>query len=184
MNTRNKSVATIILATFIICLPFGLLKQLEIKSARAAELEQQYKVTDSQLKEVQLAMQEATATPRLSDAFKTQKQQILAYIVSKFGDSAADAITIIRKCENSTFDPTRMNKSNKNGTWDVGVMQINVDPENAAEVKKLQDYRYNIDRGYQKFLQGDGGKHRKTFYLWTCGHEIGQYTYVDRLKGK
>lgn len=116
--------------------------------------------------------------------FKTQKQQVMAYLIERFGDSADDAITILNKCENSSFDPTLINKGNNNGTWDVGVMQINVDPNNTAEVERLKDYKYNIDRGYEKFKTGDGGKHKNSFYLWTCGYEVGHYTYLNRLRGE
>lgn len=112
------------------------------------------------------------------------KQEIFEYLVEKFGDHAGDAIAIIRTCENGTFEPSRVSGVNKNGTIDVGVMQINVDANNTKEIEKLKDFRYNIDRGYMKWKQGDGGAHRNSFYLWTCGKVINQYTYVDRMNGK
>lgn len=109
----------------------------------------------------------------------SEKAQILAYIVEVFGEHAADAITMIRKCENSKFNPHAMNKGNNNGTWDVGIFQMNVDPANTAEVEKLQDWKYNIDQAYKKFQAKNN-----TFYYWTCGHEVGHYTYVDYLNGR
>lgn len=114
--------------------------------------------------------------------FKTQKQQIMAYLVEVFGDDADDAITVLNKCENSSFNPEAVNH-NANGTCDVGVMQINVACE-GEEFEKLKDWKYNIQRGYAKFKAGDGGKHKNSFYLWTCGYEVGHYTYLNRLRGE
>ncbi len=109
----------------------------------------------------------------------TQKQKILHYLVEKFGDRSADAITMINTCENHALNPHAINKGNNNGTWDVGVMQINVDPSNTAEVDRLQDYAYNIDQGYKKYHA-----HGDTFYLWSCGDRAGDYTYKMKLEGK
>lgn len=114
--------------------------------------------------------------------FTSQKQQIMAYMIEKFGDNADDAITILNKCENSEFNPNAVNH-NANGTCDVGVMQINTKCD-SEEFEKLKDWKYNINRGYEKFKAGDGGKYRNTFYLWTCGYEVGDYTYYDRMQGK
>lgn len=114
--------------------------------------------------------------------FKTQKQQIMAYLVEVFGDDADDAITVLNKCENSSFNPEAINH-NRNGTCDIGVMQINA-PCSGEEFEKLKDWKYNIQRGYAKFKAGDGGKHKNSFYLWTCGYEVGHYTYLNRLRGE
>jgi hypothetical protein len=113
----------------------------------------------------------------------TEKCRILAYIVEKFQDDAANAITMIRKCENSSFDPRRVSGLNiqKSGrrSYDVGIFQINVDEENLDEIEKLKGWRYNIDQAYAKYKA-----HNNTFYLWTCGYVVGDYTYVDKLQGK
>lgn len=111
--------------------------------------------------------------------FKTQKQQILAYIVEKFGDRSDDAITMISKCENRGFSPTRKSGLNiqKSGrrSYDIGVMQINVDESNIVEQEKLTDWKYNIDRGYEKYhAAGD------TFRPWVCAHEIWEKNYLDK----
>ena len=109
----------------------------------------------------------------------TEKCKILSYLVEKFQGDADKAITMIRTCENSSFNPHAINKANRNKTWDVGIMMINVDPSNTDEVLKLQDYRYNIDRGYAKYKA-----HKNTFYLWTCGNRVGDYTYLNKLRGE
>lgn len=111
--------------------------------------------------------------------FKTEQQQILAYIVEKFGDRADDAIVMIRKCENSTFDPRRVSPLNiqKSGrrSFDIGVMQINVDEANTDEQERLKDYTYNIDRGYQKY-HAAGDK----FTAWTCASWTGDKNYLGQ----
>jgi hypothetical protein len=109
---------------------------------------------------------------------KTQKCSILAYLVEKFGDDASEAITMIRKCENSTFDPNRVSGLNiqKSGrrSYDIGVMQINVDELNTKEIEKLKDYKYNIDRGYAKYKASGN-----TFHQWSCAGVIGQKSFAD-----
>ncbi len=106
--------------------------------------------------------------------FTSEKQQIMAYLVEKFGDRAGDAITIINQCENHAFNPNAINH-NHNGTVDIGVMQINVDPSNTAEVEKLHDWKYNIDRGYAKYKSA-GNK----FTAWTCATVIGEKNYLNK----
>lgn len=86
---------------------------------------------------------------------------------------------MLKKCENSKLDPNIINKANRNGTWDVGLWQINVNPADTAEVERLKDPTYNTKIAWGKF-----NAHNKTFYLWTCGHVVGDYTYVHALKAK
>jgi hypothetical protein len=105
--------------------------------------------------------------------FTTEKQQILAYIVEKFGDDSADAITMIRKCENSSFDQSRTNH-NRNGTVDYGVMQINsVHTAKCGEGIK-DSWKTNIDCGYEIY-KAAGNK----FTPWTCATEVGQKNYLS-----
>ena len=111
--------------------------------------------------------------------FTTEKQQILAYMVEKFGDDAEKAITLVYKCENSTFDPKRKSGLNiqQSGrrSYDIGVMQINVDENNLEEQEKLTNWKYNIDRGYSKY-KAAGNK----FTAWTCAHVVGQKNYLGQ----
>jgi hypothetical protein len=111
--------------------------------------------------------------------FSTEKQQILAYLVEKFGDRADKAIIMIGTCENSTFAPDRVSPLNiqKSGrrSYDVGVMQINVDELNTEEIERLKDWKYNIDRGYQKY-KAAGNK----FTAWTCATKIGEKNYLGQ----
>lgn len=108
---------------------------------------------------------------------KSEKTEILAYIVEKFGDSADKAIVMIKTCENSTLDPKRMSPLNiqKNGrrSYDVGIMQINVDENDKNEQERLKDFKYNIDKGFEKFKAGNN-----SFYFWTCGSKVGDRTYL------
>jgi len=105
--------------------------------------------------------------------FTTQRQQILAYIVEKFGDRAGDAISIINQCENHAFNPDAINH-NHNGSIDIGVMQINTSTT-SADVEKLHDWKYNIDRGFAKY-KARGNK----FTDWTCAHVINEKNYLDK----
>jgi hypothetical protein len=108
---------------------------------------------------------------------KSERTQIVDYLQEKFGDASVEAITIIRACENGTFDPKRVSPLNiqKSGrrSYDVGLMQINVDENNTAEQERLKDWKYNIDRGYAKY-KASGNK----FTQWTCAKVIGQKNYL------
>jgi len=104
----------------------------------------------------------------------SEKQQILLYIVEKFGDDAADAITLVRKCENSTFDQTRTNH-NQNGTVDYGIFQVNSIHTNRYGETFKTDWKANVDVAY-KIYQAAGNK----FTPWTCAHIIGQKNYLGK----
>lgn len=111
--------------------------------------------------------------------FTTEKQQILAYLVEKFGNDSDKAIIMIGTCENSTFAADRKSGLNiqQSGrrSYDIGVMQINVDENDLDEQKKLTNWKYNIDRGYAKY-KAAGNK----FTAWTCATKIGQKNYLDK----
>ena len=101
-------------------------------------------------------------------AEQSEKQEILHYIVEKFGDRAADLISIIRLCENSTFDQKRTNK-NKDGSFDSGVAQVN--SVHIGEYKEctnslVTDWRSNIDCAKKVYdLQG--------ISAWVCAKKVG-----------
>lgn len=103
---------------------------------------------------------------------KSERQQILEYIVEVFGDESANAITMIRKCENSKFDPKATNW-NRNGTADYSIMQINDVNESLCKGLDFRnDWRDNIDCGYRVFKQA-GYK----WTPWACAEEIGQIPF-------
>lgn len=95
---------------------------------------------------------------------KTQREQIVEYIFEVFGDDAVEAIVIIRKCENSKFDPKATNW-NRNGTWDTGIFQIN--EIHGYSLEQMQDWKQNVDAAKKIFDRaGDWSP-------WSCSHEVG-----------
>lgn len=93
----------------------------------------------------------------------TEKQQILDYIVKVFGDDSADAITLINKCENHAFDPSATNW-NSNGTWDVGIFQIN--QVHGYSMEEMKNWKQNIDAAKKIF-------DRSGWSAWSCSEEVG-----------
>jgi len=122
-----------------------------------------------------LANDEQTAgditTPEPTVAPLTQKQEILNYIVEVFGDDAADAIVVIRKCENSSFNPRATNQ-NRNGSVDRGIFQLNSAYWGGEE---LYDWKKNVDVAYKVFTRAG-----KKWTPWTCAHVVDQKNYLNQ----
>lgn len=97
------------------------------------------------------------------DSQMTEKQQIMNYIVEVFGDDSADAITIINKCENHSFDPKAQNW-NSNGSVDTGIFMVN--SIHGYTEEQLKDWKFNID--VAKKIYDNGG-----WKQWACSHVIG-----------
>lgn len=104
----------------------------------------------------------------------SEREQIIAYIRERFGVRADDALKMILTCENKRLDP-RVIHRNKNGSVDVGIFQVNT--RDTREMERLKDWKYNVDRAVEKYR-----KKGNTFYFWTCGKVVGDWTYVDQLK--
>lgn len=105
----------------------------------------------------------------------TEKCKIYAYLVEKFQDDAANAITMIRKCENSKFNQQATNLNN-NGTTDYGVMQINSIHITKCGTGIITSWKENIDCGYRIYKSAG-----KTFHPWSCAGIINQASYKDSL---
>jgi len=100
---------------------------------------------------------------------KTEKCQIMAYIVERFGDDAADAITMINKCENHAFNPKATNTANSNGTIDRGIFQIN----SIHGGDEMYNWRTNIDAAYKIFKNRGWG-------AWSCSYVIGVKSFWQK----
>ncbi len=111
------------------------------------------------------------AEPPASTA-KTEKEQIMNYIIEKFGDQADKMITIIGTCENKPWD-TQLIHTNNNGTHDVGISQVNVEAHRTT-VEDMQDWHKNIDMAYQIY------KNAGNFSPWTCSWTVGQKSFWEK----
>lgn len=127
-------------------------------------------VVEATQEDVQLV----SANPRYIEIVEVEKQveyegekhEIFSYIVEKFGEDAGDAITLVRKCENSTFDQTRTNH-NRNGSVDYGIFQINSVHEKRFGTDFHTDWKANVDVAYQIFSE-------QGWTPWACAEVIGQ----------
>lgn len=108
----------------------------------------------------------ATPSAQLSD-----KEEVMAYILEVFKDDAADAITMLRKCENSEFSKTHVNQ-NANGSKDYSPMQIN-----DIHVKRFgdgftKDWKENVRVAKQIFDE-------QGWSPWSCSRVIGVQSYWE-----
>ncbi len=104
----------------------------------------------------------------------SSKQEIYLYIIEKFGDDGANAITMIRKCENSKFDQSATNH-NRNGTIDYGIFQVNSIHAARYGSEFMTDWKANVDTAYEIYKAAG-----KKFTPWTCSYEIGQKNYLSK----
>ena len=95
----------------------------------------------------QQIQQPAQQKEQSTSTFKYQNEMNQA---SKQSGLSLDAFHLLRAGENQAENPMAINK-NSNGTWDVGLYQINVDPNNVEEIKRLQDPLYNAMRAAEIF---------------------------------
>ena len=109
---------------------------------------------------------------------KTQKQEIMEYIIDKWGDDADKMITIIGTCENGTWDQSRVNH-NSNGSTDYGIAQVN--DLNGARDKQCKglDYRNswkdNLDCAHIIYKS-------QGFKAWACSDRVGIVPFYMRSK--
>lgn len=105
-------------------------------------------------------------------ACKTEKCKILSYIVEKFQDDAANAITLVRKCENSSFNQKAVNYNN-NGTTDHGIFQVNSIHTKRYGSAFKTDWKANVDVAYEIYKAAG-----KKFTPWSCAPIINQANYL------
>lgn len=118
---------------------------------------------NNNLIESHFIVEKNNAQDLIKSSDKSEKLKIINYIVEVFGEDSAEAITIIRKCENSKFDPKATNW-NKNGTWDTGIFQIN--QVHGYSLEDMQNYKKNIDVAKKIF-------DKRGWTAWSCSHVVG-----------
>lgn len=100
---------------------------------------------------------------------KSEKQEVIEYIVEVFGEESPEMLAIIRLCENSKFDQEAQN-TNSNGTKDKGVAQINSVHISGVEFESCKgaydNWRSNINCA--KDIKDKYG-----FSAWSCSSVIG-----------
>lgn len=112
-----------------------------------------------------------TVEPKVVEATpeKSEREQIIAYIVEVFGEHAPDAFNVLY-CENKNLDPNAINY-NRNGTVDRGIFQLNSRYWGGEE---NFDWKVNIDKARMIFDRAG-----QTWKPWTCAYRVGQANYLD-----
>lgn len=105
---------------------------------------------------------------------ETERCEIVMYIAQVFEERSHEAIEMLASCENGHLDPLAENHNN-NGTIDRGIFQIN----SIHGGEEMFDWKTNIDKAYEIY-----SNHDNTFYAWTCGDRVGDYTYLNKLRGE
>jgi hypothetical protein len=95
--------------------------------------------------------------------------EIRAYVCPKLGDKCNTFIAIL-KAENGSHECTRDNRgTNRNGSIDIGLTQINWTPASPYSFAQLQDCKFNLDlamkkyetRGFQPWAAYNSGRYLK-----------------------
>jgi hypothetical protein len=95
--------------------------------------------------------------------------EIRAYVCPRLGDNCNTFIAIL-KAENGTHECTRDNRgTNRNGSIDIGLTQINWTPNSPYSFEQLQDCKFNLDialmkyerRGFQPWAAYNSGRYKK-----------------------
>ena len=95
--------------------------------------------------------------------------EIREYLCPKLGDKCNTFIAIL-KAENGSHECTRDNRgTNRNGSIDIGLTQINWTPASPYSFEQLQDCKFNLDiamkkyetRGFQPWAAYNSGRYLK-----------------------
>jgi hypothetical protein len=79
--------------------------------------------------------------------------EIRAYVCPKLGDKCNIFIAILA-AENGSHECTRDNRgTNRNGSIDIGLTQINWTPASPYTFEQLQDCKFNLDIALQKYAK-------------------------------
>jgi hypothetical protein len=104
-----------------------------------------------------------------SDRVYMHEPEIRAYLCPKLGDKCNTFIAIL-KAENGSHECTRDNRgTNRNGSIDIGLTQINWTPASPYSFEQLQDCKFNLDiamkkyesRGFQPWAAYNSGRYKK-----------------------
>ncbi|MGE5297547.1 MAG: hypothetical protein ACM3KM_00050 [Acidobacteriaceae bacterium] len=89
--------------------------------------------------------------PKAVNKVYMQEPEIRAYVCPKLG-SQCDTFIAILKAENGTHECTRDNRgTNRNGSIDIGLAQINWSPRSPYTFEQLQDCTFNLDIALKKY---------------------------------
>ena len=105
-----------------------------------------------------------------SDKVYMHEPELREYLCPKMGADKCEVFIAILKGENGTHECTRDNRgTNKNGSIDVGLAQINWTPRSPYTIEQLRDCKFNLDialkkyqsRGFQPWAVYNTGKYKK-----------------------
>lgn len=172
---KNHAWLVLLLLTIALSLFFARQNPEPLFSVRASVAQEVELVSPLPVRESEVSPTPSPSpTPTPVPTKCNEKCQIVKYITEKFGDRAADAIVIIRTCENSTFDQSRTNHNN-NGTVDYGVFQVNSIHEKRYGGAFKTDWKANVDVAYEIYKSAG-----EKFTPWTCAHKIGEKNYLGQ----
>jgi hypothetical protein len=116
------------------------------------------------------ALTNTTYAPTLTYATyahpQTQREQIINYIIERFGKEAPNAFKVLA-CENHRLNPSARGM-NTNGTSDVGIFQVN--SVHGVPESYLKDWHTNIDVAYQIYKASG-------WNAWAC---VTEYNSLER----
>lgn len=97
----------------------------------------------------------------------TLTETIKAYVMDKFSEDGEKMVKIIGECENGTWDQTRVNTYNRDGSIDYGIMQVNSKNDKLCKgLDYKNSWKDNVDCGYRIYKS-------QGISAWACSHKVG-----------
>lgn len=98
------------------------------------------------------------------------------YVRQVFGDDGEKMVTIISECENGTWDQTRVNAHNRDGSVDYGIMQVNSKNDYLCRgLDYKNSWKENVECGYRIYKS-------QGLSAWACSHVIGVTPFYLKAK--
>jgi hypothetical protein len=114
--------------------------------------------------------------PKAVNKVYMHEPELIAYLCPRMGNDKCKIFIAILKAENGTHECTRDNRgTNRNGSIDIGLTQINWTPSSPYSFEQLQDCLFNLEIALKKYE----ARGFQPWYAYTKGTYIRHLAYIN-----